>query len=209
MKKLRYVFLCTFTTLFLSVGLTGCALVDLFTSHASPDTETVPSPVKPTNTAPKEYKKGILTENRYESEFLGLKFLAPKGYAMTQEIDLKDTNEMEAKAPAGIPTINLSVEKSRRTVDEEIDLFKSEGKKDLNLAYFTFEDDVMTIDLINQSYKKISGKGMGSGITQYKDIYMKKCDDDRIVRIIVTYTTRTRAEAQTLIKSFFDFSESF
>lgn len=70
------------------------------TATPKPTNKPTATPV-PTKAAPKEYEKGVLTENSLTSTWMGLKFVAPKGAELSTQKELDATMRLIEEAVRG------------------------------------------------------------------------------------------------------------
>jgi len=167
------------------------------------------------------YQKGTLTETSFESSYLGIRFTLPKGFTMLTEKQLlslvessagqdSTTNdyvqqasvyEMMASAPTGLPNVILMTEKpflTNITMDMYINVVKIRLSIQ-NTMECTIDDEITSVEIAGQSYKKFTAHVVGRDISQ--DYFIRK-QDDLIVAFITTYSSDTKTELDALMKGF-------
>lgn len=161
--------------------------------------------------AKKEYKKGTLTAESFESEYLNMKYSLPENFIMATEeevlqmsdlgeevlnadLDKYDFNkanvvyEMMAVNQSEGQNILLMVEKlpfSNMKVDAYIEELKKELSSVENINY-TIDEEVKSKEIAGKSYSVVSVSGMDGAMLQD---YLIRIENGRIVAIIVTSST--------------------
>ncbi|MCL1918859.1 MAG: hypothetical protein FWG14_11170 [Peptococcaceae bacterium] len=227
MRKLRFTVAYALIFLLLSVVLTGCSPFLNSNTTSPSDTETVSTP----EDTVKKYKSGTLTQTSYASDYLDLKFTAPKGYTMKTEEELKELSkaavqetgqlsgtgsgesvkEMQATSPNGYPTLTLSIEKGQKaaTVEEFLNRIKTRDGSTTSLGNSS-DDPITTVELAGYSYKKLSFSTRvttAQGRVVMQDCLARECDEG-IVLLTILYTSTTKGHMDTMMKGFTKFSAS-
>ncbi|WP_455716540.1 DcrB-related protein [Anaerosporobacter sp.] len=176
----------------------------------------------------KEYSKGTVSEDSYESKFLNLSFKAPEGYSMLTEdvldqyvqfstdIVYKDTDQkvidyakavtvyemMCVEDTVNSPNINIVIENllgKKITEDEYIEKAK-EQLQNTGIEY-TFGDTTKDVELAGEKYTVLDCVGNYSGQEVLQKMYIRKIDD-RMMLLTITYTADTEAGKDTLLAGF-------
>lgn len=161
----------------------------------------------------KEYKKGILTDTIYESEFCGLRFTCPEDWMMMSENEI----EKNAKRKMGEYTYELAAVNSTGNVSIALIVEK------LPTAEFKLEDYMKTIVHNNTVIKEVisDDKTITIAGEQYAvlecdvgnnsenknvqmDYYVRKIED-RAVCIMVFYLSEEKADADSVLTGFMKF----
>jgi hypothetical protein len=176
----------------------------------------------------KEYVKGTVTDDTYESEFLNLSFKAPEDYSMVPEETLdqylqfasetmyKDADKkmidyakavtvyemMCAENTTNTPNVNIVVENlsgKKITVDEYIEQSK-EQLENSGIEY-TFGDTINDVEIAGEKYRELDCVGNYSGQEVLQQMYIRKVND-RMVVLTVTYTDDTAEAKEALLAGF-------
>ncbi|MHB1453657.1 MAG: hypothetical protein ACYCYM_06870 [Saccharofermentanales bacterium] len=174
-----------------------------------------------------DYVKGTLTATALESEYLNLKFTAPEGFVMATEKEIdalvvfagdivyedvgkekidyamaKTVYEMFVQTPSGLPNASICVEKtmSNMTVDVYLDSLKTQ-LLGIETMEYSFDAETTVQTLAGQDYTVLSATTVYSEVEMIQDYYCRK-QGDRIVAIIVTYSTDTQNAMVELLKAF-------
>lgn len=171
------------------------------------------------------YEKGVLTEDGFESKYIGLRFTTPDGFIMatqeeinsameaggqlmdmdTDSIDyakLTTAYEMMAAAPLGSPNVIVMVEKlslSGMTTQQYFDALKTQ--LDATAIDYTFGEGADSVEVAGQSYERIIATASVSGQTLSQSYMMRK-NGDRMIGIIATYQPETEADLEALMSGF-------
>jgi hypothetical protein len=171
------------------------------------------------NSCKKEYEKGTLTSTIYESEFLNLKFNVPTGYTLNNgeddivsvaelvtaedvekffsEMRVGDAKadviyEMEATTLTLYPNIAVTLEElpdSDMTIDAYIEAIGQNA---------SVSDEKFTI--AGEEYIKFTPTTLND-LTTTMDCYCK-IQDGYLVTIMITYTSDTASQKDTLLNAF-------
>lgn len=197
------------------------------TEVAEPETVTEEIVEETTTEEPEkpEYTKGIFTENGWESQWLGMRYVVSDGVVMSTEEELNaamgigqemlsdDFTEMQLKY-AELNTVyemmctgadqvtNLSVSVENVMIDMDTDTFVSAFKNTLS------EVSAMTMTIVNEGedvmvaekeFKKLQCEVDYEGMSIFQDYYLAM-KDGRAISIVVTYLDE--AEAEKLLDGF-------
>ena len=171
------------------------------------------------------YAIGVMTDDGFESPYLGLRFTAPDGFVMGDEDDinalmgiasdaldidkalfdyaaLTSTYEMMVSKPSGMPNAMVMTEKlmlKKMTVEQYLEALK-EQFSGVGLGYEVSEE-FESAEIAGQTYTKLTAslEMLGTSMVQY--YYVRK-QDDRIVAIIVTSEPGGEADVKTLLSGF-------
>ena len=209
----------------IAIAFVLCVLLTLFAgcgnnSSESPENETQNNEQESETLS---YERGILTETGYESQYLDIKFTVPEGFVMATEEDIlgmmqvgveimdldKDTidysslttvYEMMVSSASGSPNVALLTEKlmSNVTVEQYLDIVKSQ-LADVPMNYEF--GDVTSVEIAGESYQQIVASAEIKG-TAFLQKYIVRKFDDRMVCFVVTNTSETEKELDTLMKAF-------
>ena len=202
----------------LIIALTLCVLLVLFAGCGSSgdDAESVNIP----------YEKGILTENGFESKYLGIRFTAPEGFVMATEdyifslldigadmmmgessefVDyakLATVYEMMVSAPDGWPNVIVMVEKLEQediTVEQYFDILKGQFSSMPSVNYGF--SDITSVEIAGQTYQQMVATGEANDMAATQKYILRKIDD-RIVGFITTNGPDTESELDILMGAF-------
>jgi hypothetical protein len=178
-----------------------------------------------------DYVKGTLTETRFESEYLNLRFTLPEDYILATEEDMismmnlgadfidmdekildyamvTTVYEMMASSPIGLPNVIVMAEKltlSNMTEEQYIEALKNQLSRLKNLTY-TVHGELASIKIAGQQYKKLSVKTTINGVAVMQDYSIRK-SGNRIIAVITTYTEETIADLDKLMSGFTSYGE--
>jgi len=193
------------------------------------DNERPPPPVDtPAPVAGGDYKRGVLSEAGYESDYLNIRFRPPAGFIMATEAEmfelmdlgaeimdvdrelldfaqLSTVYEMMATTPFGSPNVILIAEKlmlSSITEEQYYDALVSQlsSMPAIGMEY-TFGDRPESVTIAGESYLKMAARLEAYGQVMHQDYIFRKLDD-RMICFIVTYTEDTVREMETLMSGF-------
>lgn len=173
-----------------------------------------------------EYEKGTLTETSFSSEFLGLEFNAPEGYAMMTQEMMDQTMEATAElfyededkkvidyaklntvfemmcqeSTTGFPNANIVVEKNKGLdIEKYIEVSKTNLEKTgLDYKSGDLEKDV---EFLGQKYNFIQFKVTTQLGDIAQDMYIKRMGD-RIVAITISYQQAEPESKDVLMNAF-------
>ena len=190
------------------------------------ETETAPESEAETETDATEAKvpeftKGIITENGWESEWLGMRYVMSDGMVMSTEEELaaamglsqemlsEDFSEVQLKyaemvtvqemmctAPDLATNVNLSVENVQLSisVDAFIELFKNTiSELDMSAMKMTFVGETEDVIIAGKEFKKLKCEVDYDGVVVLQDYYIAM-QDTRAISIVNTYVDETTAE---------------
>ena len=176
----------------------------------------------------KEYSRGIIKDDTYESEYLNLKFTTPEGYTMitedvlnqyvqfASEIVYKDKDQkvidyskavnvyemMCAEATINTPNVNIVIENllgREISIDDYI-----EASKEQLLATgieYTFSETTKEVELAGEKYTVLDCIGNYNGQELLQQMYVRKVDN-RMLILTITYTEDTAEGKDTLLAGF-------
>lgn len=165
------------------------------------------------------FAKGVMTEDGWESEWLGIRYTAPAGTAMTSEEDLnemmglgqeilsEDFNDLQLKY-AELNTVyemmcvsedqvtNVMVTIEKLPIEMEIDTYIESFEKTLSqVTTMTYsvvgKDEIITVG--DKEFTRVECIADYSGVQIYQD-YCLAIVEDRAVSITVTYIDEDAAE---------------
>jgi hypothetical protein len=173
------------------------------------------------------YQKGIVTNNSFESEYFGLRFNLPSGYIMSTEkellklvdvaknyandeyiknYDYSSANNVYEMMAVSLKNTNVIVltEKiafENITVEQYFDIVKENVAKIYPDFEFEFNDDIGSVDIAGQSYKKVIIIMSINGIKVNQEYYVRKIGD-RMLSIAFSFTDENKDEKNTLLNAF-------
>jgi len=179
------------------------------------------------NTPEVTYVKGKVSATGFESEYLNLKFTAPRNFVMATDAELdalikegadvaytdadkklidyamsNTVYEMMVSDPSGSPNIIVLVEKlllSNLTETQYLDTLKAQIVAPFaEMGLQMTFNAVKTVDVAGETYTVLPAVVPGQ---LRQDYYVRK-KDDRMVTIIVSYTDATTRQMETLIAAF-------
>lgn len=177
----------------------------------------------------KEYEKGTINEDSFESEFLDIKFTVPEGYSLfsqevmdqyvqfASEIAYKDKDQkvidytkaitvfemMCGESVTNTPNVNIVVENLIGKKDITVDDYIESSKQQLTSTGFeyTFGDITKDVELAGEKYTVFECVGNYSGQEVLQQLYIRKVAD-RMMVLTVTYTEDTKEAKDTLLAGF-------
>lgn len=176
----------------------------------------------------KEYAKGTVSEDGFESKFLNLSFKVPEGFTMVPEETLdqyvqfasdivyKDQDQnvidyakavtvyemMCAESTTNSPNVNIVVENLLgKEISEEDYIEKSKEQLQNTGIEYTFGDTTKDVEIAGDKYTKLDCVGNYSGQEVLQELYVRKVDD-RMVVLTVTYTEDTVESKDALLAGF-------
>ncbi len=179
----------------------------------------------------KEYVKGTIDGNTYESEFLNLKFTAPEGYTMltqdvmdqyaqfSSEIIYKDKDQtqidyakavtvyemMVQESTSGAPNVNIVLE---NLLGKEVSItdYVEVSKQQLQASgiEYTFGETTEDVELAGEKYTVLDCVGTYSGQELQQQLYIRKVGG-RMMLLTVTYTEDTAEAKDALLASFTEY----
>ena len=173
------------------------------------------------------YVKGKVSPTGFESEYLNLKFTAPRNFIMATEAELDalikesadvvyaDANktlidyalsntvyEMMVSDSSGSPNLMVLVEKlvlSNMTESQYLDSIKTQVIEPFAAMGMQMNfNAIKTVDVAGETYTVLPAVVPN---TLRQDYYVRK-KEDRMVTIIVSYTDGTTRQAETLLAAF-------
>ena len=200
--------------------------VPVETEVAEAETETVAETEIATEEAKEpEFVKGIHTETGWESEWLGMRYVAADGVVMSTEeeldavmsagretlsedfseaqlayAELTTVYEMMCTAPDQVTNLSVSVENVMMEMD--VDTFVSVFKNTLaevSAMSMTITNEGEDVVVAGNTFKKLQCSVDYEGMTIYQDYYLAT-KDTRAISIVVTYLDA--AEAEKLMSGF-------
>lgn len=173
----------------------------------------------------KEYEKGIIKDDGYESEYLNIKFTTPEGYSMlsedvlneyiqfTSEIIYTDKDQTKidyAKAVnvyemmcveevTNSPNINIVVENLLGRKISVADYIEA-SKQQLQATgiEYTFGDITEDVELAGEKYTLLECVGNYAGQEVLQEMYIRKVGG-RMMILSITYTEDTVEAKDTLV----------
>lgn len=182
------------------------------------------------NEAPKEageYEKGIVTEDGWESEWLGIRYKAPAGMKMSTEEELNEImelgREMLSQGDSGVQpadpevasvlemmstdeggTINviLTAEKlSGELTGQDYAEALMQKLLDVSVAEYQVAGSNEALKLGGLAFHKVTCQADYQGAALYQDYYVTVFGD-RAVTIAVTYSEESAETAKTIVDAF-------
>ena len=169
----------------------------------------------------KKYKEGVLTETSYKSEFIGIKFTVPDGWALKTKDEILELNtyetttwEMMAVSLSDGSNVMLGVEKlPTKNISETayIDVIKSK-LKDTIVNEVNDREQVKVSDIIvkeendikmiaNKNYYVFAYTMMVNGTNVTQTYYLRKIDNYMVI-LAVTPTTISNNEILSYFKDY-------
>ena len=172
------------------------------------------------------YEKGVLTENTFESAYIGVRYTASGDYVMATEaetltlmgigaetagIDSKTLDyallttvyEMMVSTPSGIPNLSVMVEKlpmQNITVEQYLGILKEQLSSVSSMKY-DLSGEIDSVSIAGQTYSRFIAHVEMSGI-EMQQYYIFRKTDDRIIGFIGTCTPDTTDALDALLNSF-------
>ncbi len=174
-----------------------------------------------------EYIKGIITENGWESEWIGIRYTTPEGMNMSSEEELDEVMglgkevladdyterqlayaemvsvyEMMSVDEAGATNVFVTVEKLPKTLttEEFVDLMINNLECVTAIQYeISSRDEMVTIGA--REFNKVACKADYQGVAMCQDYYTTVIGD-RAVTIAITYIDMTDDLAQEVFDAF-------
>jgi len=172
------------------------------------------------------YEKGTLTNTTFESEYLDLKFTLPEGYVLATEAEMKErsaqgaqlaqfdsnayddamentVHEMQTASATGNPNIIILVEKTSIGISN-VDAYIVNLKQQLaNIKEIKYEIEaaIEEITFVGKSYKKVAANAEFDEVKLNQEYYIRK-QDNRIVSIIISFTSDTKEQKDQLLSAF-------
>jgi hypothetical protein len=167
------------------------------------------------------YKRGILSENVFESKYIDIKFTVPEGFFMATEeymlqmmgigaditgadkkiIELTTVYEMMASGATGYPNVIVMVEKTpfvNITIEQFLDAFKK-NLLDVKTMDYVIDDQITSVDLAGYNYQQITASLPSLGLFQ-KMLIRKK--GNRFIGLVGSYSLDTEQELEMLMNGF-------
>lgn len=172
-----------------------------------------------------EYAQGKITDDGFESEYIGMRFTTPEGFIMATEQEIEtamnagadimemdedkveaakeiSVYEMMAVAPAGSPNVVVMTEKlSLQNMDEETYFSALKTQLGQTGVAYEFSDDIETVDIAGQSYKMLVTEASYYGQALTQKYYIRK-SGERMISIITTSNPDTEEELEKLMGGF-------
>lgn len=175
----------------------------------------------------KDYVKGIINETEYESEWLGIRFVAPEGtILLTQEeldemmgigtemlsgevdelqlkyAEMTSVVEMMCKATGDVPNLIITVEKmiNNLSVEEYISAFE-QTLAQISSVKYTVESDAETVTIGGEEFHKIATITDMQGSIAKQDFFIRILGD-RVIAFTLTYTEETADMAEDMMNAF-------
>lgn len=155
----------------------------------------------------KEYEKGTLTATSYESEFIGVKYTAPDGWALASEAelskmptDVKTTWEMQAFSSLDGSNVMIAAEKlptSNMTESMYISSLINTLKNNTMITATNIKEDGSTI-IAGEEYKILTYTGTQNGISYTQTFYLRKIN----THMIAVTITSTGTSNEDILSSF-------
>jgi len=196
------------------------------TATSTPTPEPTEAPV-----VTDSYVKGIITEDSFESEWMGLRFTVPEGVTMAtqEEMDalmrasveaiygdnaeemldytaMQLVSEMQAVWPEGFLNVQVSVEKMPVEWPETtyLSLLASSIVEMYAATEITCDigEEMYTLELAGQDFFGLAtALSAGDGNTIYQD-YIVKAKGNRMILIIFSYNDATESYIQEALEAF-------
>lgn len=171
------------------------------------------------------YTPGVYTETGYESEFLGLRFNTPEGFALATEEELsqlmgmsidnlENVSELQKKYAElatvyelmvtdadGIVNGQIILEKTNVSVDTYIEAFTSQlttQASDMNVEVLEGREEV---EFAGATYTKLSANMESYGIVVTQDYYIRKIGN-RMACICITWLEGFEDGRDALMNAF-------
>lgn len=155
----------------------------------------------------KEYKKGTFTATTYESEFIGIRYTAPDGWALATESELQQipsnastTTEMQTLNSLDGSNIMILVEKmstSNFTMDMYIYSLKSSLQSNGQVTITDIKEDG-TYLIAGEEYNVLSYTASQDGVSYSQTVYLRKINS----HMIVITVTSASADNEELLSNF-------
>lgn len=189
------------------------------------ETETVVEAEETAESEEVEFTKGILTETGWESEWLGMRYVAGEGMVMSTEEELNtmmglgqemlsdDFSEMQLKyaelntvyemmctASDQVTNVSVSIENVMIDIDTDtfVNLFK-ESLGEVSAMSMTFINEGEDVTVAGKEFKKLQCEVEYEGVGILQDYYLAM-QDSRAISIVITYLDE--AEAENLMSGF-------
>ena len=188
-------------------------------SETEADVETEETTETATEAEEGKFAKGILTENGWESEWLGMRYVTADGMVMSTEEELnelmglskemlsEDFSELQLKyaelstvyemmctASDQVTNVSVSIENVMIDIDTDtfIDMFKA-TLSELSAMSMTIINEGEDVTLAGKEFKKLQCEVDYEGIGILHDYYLAM-QDGRAISIVVTYLNEETAE---------------
>ena len=178
--------------------------------------------------ASSDYVKGTVTENGWESEWLGLRFTTPEGMTMSTDEELNEimglgeevlsedfselqleyakmssVYEMMSADEPGLTNVMVTAEKmlvSSMDAEAYADAVR-QGLESVSQIDYTISEENENVTIGGTDFVKVSAAADYSGVSMYKDYYIGIIGD-RAVSIAVTYVDDTADLANQVVNAF-------
>lgn len=171
------------------------------------------------------YTPGVFTETGFESEFLGLRFTTPDGFALATEEELSEMMgmsldnlenvsdlqkkyaelvtiyEMMVTDETGTVNAQIILEKTGVSVGTYMDAFTSQLAESMQGMNVTLDEDSEEVEFAGATYTKLSADIESYGIILTQDYYFRKVGD-RMMCLCVTYMEGMEAERDAIMNGF-------
>ena len=171
------------------------------------------------------YTPGVYTETGYESEFLGIRFTTPDGFALATEEELsklmglslenlENVSELQKKYTEMVTIYELMVadstgfvngqiilEKTGVSVDTYIEIFKEQLASQMADMNVTLSDNTEEVEFAGATYKKLSAEIESYGIVLFQDYYIRKVGD-RMMCFCITWIEEMVNEKEAVMNGF-------
>ena len=174
------------------------------------------------------FKKGTISENGWESEFLGLRYTVPEGMIMTTEEELnsmmgisqeilsedfselqlqyaemKSVYEMMSTDETGITNVVITIEKLPTSNMEAKQYIKAVEKalSQVSTINYVVESDDEVADIAGNEWTIIKCTADYNGTSMHQKQYIRVVDD-RAAAITVTYIDDTEDMAEEIMNAF-------
>ena len=172
-----------------------------------------------------DFAKGILTDEGWESEWLGMRFVPEDTMNMSTEEELNDlmgismdmlsedfnelqiqyaelntVSEMMCTADDNASNVNMTLEKlpMKIDVDTYVELFLAQVSE-VSVMAMNVVNEGEDVTVAGRDFKKLQCEVSYEGVTLYQDYYMAIIED-RVQIIVVSYLDE--AEAESLMSCF-------
>ncbi len=192
------------------------------------ETEEAAVETEETEEAASEFVKGIVTENGWESEYLGLRYTAPEGMAMSTEEELNammglgeevisedfselqleyakmsSVYEMMSTDEMGITNVVVTAEKllvNGMDAEAYADAVR-QGLESVSQIDYTISEENEAVTIAGLDFIKVSSVADYSGVSMYQDYYIGIIGD-RALSIAVTYVDQSAELAEQVVNAF-------
>lgn len=171
------------------------------------------------------YTPGVYTETGYESEFLGLRFTTPEGFALATEEELsqlmgvsmdnmENVSELQKKYAelvtvyemmvtdeTGVVNGQIILEKTGVNVDTYIDAFTGQLESQMSGMSVELDETATDVEIAGATYKKLSADIESYGVVLTQDYYFRKVGD-RMACMCITWMEGMEEGRDAIMNAF-------